>query len=201
LEKVGEVISANPELKEVWPTLDLGKQSELLRLITNSVTVGQSEVQIEVSKARLSAVREQKLWECEAYENLEVDDVDDNETVKVNVPVVIKKNGSEKVIVLSGADVTDQARGPNADLIKCIVRAQDWVKRMQSGELTSVKEIVGQTGMNPKYVARMLKAAFLAPDITEAILDGCQPAHLTVIEILKPFPMLWSEQRQHFGFA
>lgn len=201
LEKVGEVMTAEPDLKEVWPKLDLGKQSELLRLITKSVEVGQSQVEIEVSKGALRVVCDQKLWESDAGGTLEIDETNDKESLEIIVPVVIKKNGSEKVIVLSGVSVAEPECGPNVNLIRCVVRAHDWVKRMRNGELISISEIVDQTGMNPKYVARMLKTAFLAPDITEAILDGRQPPKLTVIEILKPFPMVWSKQRQHFGFA
>lgn len=105
------------------------------------------------------------------------------------------------MIVLPGVRKDEPDEGPNTNLIRCVVRAHDWVKKLQTGELECIKAIADQTGMNHKYVARMLKVAFLAPDITEAILDGQQPSKLTVIEILKPFPVAWTDQRHHFGFA
>ena len=42
--------------------------------------------------------------------------------------------------------------------------------------------------------------AFLAPDIVEAILDGRQPADLTVQKLLRSLPLAWAEQRQRLGF-
>jgi hypothetical protein len=38
----------------------------------------------------------------------------------------------------------------------------------------------------------------LAPDIVDAILNGRQPAHLTLKDLMGPFPVEWSAQGQHF---
>jgi hypothetical protein len=38
----------------------------------------------------------------------------------------------------------------------------------------------------------------LAPDIVEAVLDGRQPASLTLPHLLSSFPLEWSGQRQMF---
>jgi hypothetical protein len=35
----------------------------------------------------------------------------------------------------------------------------------------------------------------LAPDIVESILDGRQPAKLTLAKAMEPFPELWTTQR------
>jgi len=39
----------------------------------------------------------------------------------------------------------------------------------------------------------------LAPDIQANILDGAQPAHLTLADFMKAFPNDWVEQREYFG--
>jgi site-specific DNA recombinase len=47
-------------------------------------------------------------------------------------------------------------------------------------------------------VSRITRTAFLAPAIVEAILDGKQPAHLTMEDRLEPFPVEWGEQSKRF---
>ena len=55
--------------------------------------------------------------------------------------------------------------------------------------------------INPSYVSRVMRLACLAPEITEAILEGKHPAHLTAKELLAPFPLEWAGQHQHFKLS
>jgi hypothetical protein len=36
----------------------------------------------------------------------------------------------------------------------------------------------------------------LAPDVVEAVLDGRQPAGMTLPELMEPFPVEWERQRE-----
>jgi hypothetical protein len=38
----------------------------------------------------------------------------------------------------------------------------------------------------------------LAPDIVELVLAGKQPAHLTLRDLMGPFPVEWEKQIPHF---
>jgi hypothetical protein len=55
--------------------------------------------------------------------------------------------------------------------------------------------------MSHLHVRRLLRLAFLAPDIVEAIVKGRQPRALTVRRLLEGIPLAWSEQRTQFGFG
>jgi hypothetical protein len=41
--------------------------------------------------------------------------------------------------------------------------------------------------INASYVSRVLRLTLLAPEIVEAILDGRQPAEMTLEVLMKPF--------------
>ena len=44
---------------------------------------------------------------------------------------------------------------------------------------------------------RILRLAFLAPDLQQAILEGRQPKTLTLAHLIESdIPLLWSEQRR-----
>jgi len=49
--------------------------------------------------------------------------------------------------------------------------------------------------------ARRDRLATLAPDITEAILAGQEPYGLSIRQLTKVLPSLWSEQRSRYSFA
>jgi hypothetical protein len=45
----------------------------------------------------------------------------------------------------------------------------------------------------------VLRLTLLAPEIIEAIMDGRQPARMTMAGLLKGFPVVWAEQRARLG--
>ena len=54
-----------------------------------------------------------------------------------------------------------------------------------------------------RYVSRIIRLVHLAPDITQTILEGRQPADLStrVLIAASDFPLEWNEQRRQFGFT
>jgi hypothetical protein len=83
---------------------------------------------------------------------------------------------------------------------EAVVRAHDWYQRIVQGELTGAQSIARATGLDERYVGRVLQCAFLAPDIVESILEGRQPAQMTFDIFRRPLPIDWSAQRRALGF-
>lgn len=73
---------------------------------------------------------------------------------------------------------------------------------LRNNEVASVQEITDRERRRSGSVSRILPLAFLAPDITHAILNRIQPASLTAKSLrdLKDLPLDWSEQRETLGF-
>ena len=70
-----------------------------------------------------------------------------------------------------------------------------------SGKAASLGTIAERLGVHQRYVGRMLRCAFPAPDILEAILAGRQPPTLSLEKLRFGVPLQWQEQRKLFGFA
>jgi site-specific DNA recombinase len=58
-----------------------------------------------------------------------------------------------------------------------------------------------ETGINHRYISRILPLAFLAPDITEAILDGKQSAHLALKDYVQSLSMEWNAQKRELSLS
>lgn len=53
--------------------------------------------------------------------------------------------------------------------------------------------------MTDRYVGHILRCAFLAPDLVEAILQGHQPPELTLDQMLHNLLLDWAKQREALG--
>jgi hypothetical protein len=121
--------------------------------------------------------------------------------VTLTVDARLKRCGGEiKLIVPARATGTTPPR-PNPTLIKALARAHSWAARLLSGQASSIRAIAQAERLTERYVARIILLAFLAPDITEAILEGAQPQDLTLAKLCQHLPLVWPEQRQTLGFT
>ena len=124
------------------------------------------------------------------------------DTLTIRIPIRLKRRGGRKLIMTPEGAVVP-ARKPSRDeaLVKALVRAHRWRRRIESGQAKSITDLAEQEDVTVAYVCRLLPLACLAPDIVEAILDGRQPKGLRLSEMLGNGPLVWNAQRETWGFS
>lgn len=114
------------------------------------------------------------------------------ETVTLHVPFRLVKRGGRKEMRLP--DGAAQPRRTDNTLVKGLARAFRWKRLLESGEFATVAELAEREGIAPSFLSRSLRMTLLAPNIVDAILDGRQPADLTLETLREPAPAQWQEQ-------
>jgi hypothetical protein len=87
-----------------------------------------------------------------------------------------------------------QTDRPDNAMVKALASAFRWRKLLETGVFGTIDELATAEKINPSYVSRILRLTLLAPGIVEEILDGRQPAEMTLAALTKPFPVSWDEQ-------
>jgi len=98
----------------------------------------------------------------------------------------------------------DSAPRTDTVLLKLIARAHCWFDDLISGRTTSMVEIGKREKVGKRYVSRVIRLAFLAPEIVEQIVNGCQPPELTAQSLLNDrteLPLAWEAQHKVLGFS
>ena len=122
------------------------------------------------------------------------------ETVSIHVPMTFKKRGGRKVIVLPDGTQGNPAPKATIDntMVKALARAFRWQALLENGTYGCIEDIARGEQIGASFVSRIVRLALLAPDIVDAILEGRQPAHLTLEDLMEPFPVEWTRQRDEF---
>jgi site-specific DNA recombinase len=97
---------------------------------------------------------------------------------------------------------TTAAAPPRIDrtLVRAIVQARRWAQMLASGEAATRNDLARSENLCPHYTGQLLPLAFLAPDLVGAILDGRQPARLTLARLIaRPLPLTFEAQRTLFA--
>ena len=126
-----------------------------------------------------------------------------NDVISIDIPMAFKKRGGRKVIVLPDGSHGHPQPAATIDntMIKSIARAFRWQKLLENGTYTCLDDIARSEKIGASFVSRYYRLVLLAPDIVEAILDGRQPAQLTVKNLLKNVPIVWNRQRDFLGVS
>ena len=124
---------------------------------------------------------------------------DEDDLLHLRIEATLQRSGSEIRLVVAPGVADERPARRDESLIKAVARGYLWYELFVSGEVDSLRAIAEELRVTERYVSRIFRCAFLAPDIVEAILEGHQPPQLTV-EKLRRAPLLWTEQRTSFRF-
>ena len=105
----------------------------------------------------------------------------------------------EKKLLIGAANKRSGTKA-DAGLLKLIARAHE-LKEMFARGGRPISEMAEAADMSSSYFTRMLRLSFLAPDITQAILHGRQPADRNAHKMMADTraPIDWREQRAALG--
>ena len=112
---------------------------------------------------------------------------------------LMRRGGTMVAIGPQGSAAMASTRVDRA-LTTALVRAESWKRRLLSGEVANLKLIADAEGVSPEFARRLIRPAFLAPDLKSAIIDGRQPTGLTLEAITRTeLPLDWANQRRLYA--
>jgi DNA invertase Pin-like site-specific DNA recombinase/AraC-like DNA-binding protein len=180
-----------------WPHLSTAEKSLRLKYFVVRITLSADGLEIGINTARL----------IDLLRNRPVSVSEDRSarreapSLVLEVAAQLKRSGIEKKLLLTDTDSRSDRR-LDASLVNLVARAHELRQTFVRGGKT-ISEMADAAGMSSSYFTRILRLSFLAPDITQAILQGRQPAALSARKLLADtrLPIDWAEQRKSLGFS
>lgn len=85
----------------------------------------------------------------------------------------------------------------NPGLVRLLLRAHA-IRALLAEPSLPLKEIAAEEGISSSYATRLLRLAFLAPDIVTAILNGRHPPQVTANRLMDDTRLAldWTTQRE-----
>jgi hypothetical protein len=124
-------------------------------------------------------------------------EIDTQDEAQLIIPIRLKQvQGGATYIISNHVN----QRQPNPTLIKAIAKAIRWNGMLVSGEVASQEALAKLEGVRGGYLRKIVQLAILSPDIVEAILNGEEPAGLTLAKLHTIKTVDWPAQRHQLGF-
>ncbi|MGE0669142.1 MAG: recombinase family protein, partial [Sphingomonadales bacterium] len=180
-------VAAAHVAEQLQPDMQEGR--ELIASLLDKVAFAETELQILLNRGVLATTF-----------GLRAPASKDEKTLDLIVPARLRRRGVELKFVIEGS--AEASPIPDPALIKAVVKARRWREMLLNGDAATLNEVAQRENTSAPYVRRLLEVAFLAPDITAAILNGRQPINLTAETLTRceDIPERWDAQRRQFGF-
>jgi hypothetical protein len=174
-------LDLSTSLSKDWPSLSPEEARRLFVALIARIEVHPEKVNIHIPPTRIADVqRGNYSVPAPAGDTTQKDDY-----LILTVPSHLKRSGKEMKMLIEGEKLSGRS-GPDLGLLRLIVKAHYLKEKLISGGGASLREIAKRERVESSYFTRILRLTFLAPDITKAILDGCQPPELTVSRCTGP---------------
>jgi DNA invertase Pin-like site-specific DNA recombinase len=194
------LIQRAAEMAKTWPELPRAQARAILVALVVRIEVHLECIEVRLLASRLEAV----LHDSHTRLPPAAEAADREHAITLSIPARLKRTGMEVRMILDGADPYDAKPKPDPSLVKLIVKAHQMHENLLGGGGKTLEAIAAEEGIGASYFARALRLAWLAPEITKAILDGRQPPGLTAAKLLREscdMPVVWPRQREVFGFS
>jgi site-specific DNA recombinase len=187
------LVARAPDLGKCWPELPVARKRVVLTAMIERIEVGVDQIDIRLRPARLNALLDAAPTPSQAATC--------DETEILSVPVRLRRSGREVRMLIEGTAPFATAE-PDARLIKLLISARRFNTALLDSDGAPFAALA-KGGVSPSYFTRLVRFSYLAPDVTQAILDGRQPRDLTGDRLLthSRLPLGWHEQRTVLGFA
>ena len=187
------LVARAADIGKHWPELPVARKRAVLAALIKRIEVKVDQIDLHLRPLRLCALLDLPATPSQG--------VNDDEIELLSVPVRLRRSGREIRMVIDGPDPF--AAKPDARLIRLLLRARRFNATLAQGEGVSFAALAEREGVSRSYFTRLLRLSYLAPDITQAILDGRQPSDLTAEKLLEHsrLPLAWLDQRIVLGFA
>jgi hypothetical protein len=187
------LIARAAEIGKSWSELPGTRQRAFLTTLIDRIAVGADQIDIHFRPTRLAALLDVATPLPSAI---------DDETQILLVPIRLRRAGREITMRIDSTAPFAKAK-PNVRLIKLLIRARRFNTALVGSDRVPFAALAKGEGVSPSYFTRLIRLNYLAPDITQAILDGRQPRDLTPDKLLahSRLPLTWHEQRTVLGIT
>ena len=118
-----------------------------------------------------------------------------NDTIRVHIPLTVRKRGGRpRILPPKETETSEPPAGQDPRVLRAIGRAWAWRKRMERGEVSTIADLAAEEGLSDRYVSRLLRLAWLAPEVLERLVVHREPSTISIYDLCVVASLPWEDQ-------
>lgn len=117
-----------------------------------------------------------------------------NDTTRVFIALSQRRRNGRARIMPPEPGTHFQSRSQDPHILKALGRAWAWRRRLEAGEVATIHDLAKAEGFTDRFVSRMVRLAYLSPDVLERLVISRDPPSVSVNELIEATYLPWAEQ-------
>ncbi len=117
-----------------------------------------------------------------------------NNTTRVFIPLTQRRRNGRPRILPPEPEAHFHSRSQDPHILRALGRAWAWRRRLETGEVATIHDLAKAEGFTDRFVSRMMRLAYLSPDVLERLVISRDPPSVSVNELIDTTYMPWAEQ-------
>ena len=194
------IIAAGKEFVISWPPIRWTEFRDVLASFVRRFIMRENNIDVLVSRTALRRLLDGNDQFVPASFDRPQKSIHPDDLIFLTIEAKLKRAGGEVQLAIPPNQIVSSSQQTNPSLMKAVARGRVWCEPVLQGKSSDQRSLTLHTGATERYIGLVFGCAFLAPDIVEPILEGCQPRDLTFRKLCGSIPLSWAEQRRQFGF-
>jgi hypothetical protein len=117
-----------------------------------------------------------------------------NDTTRVFIPLTQRRRNGRPRILPPEPGTHFQSRSQDPHILRALGRAWAWRRRLETGEAATIHDIAEAEKVTDRFVSRMVRLAYLSPDVLERLVITRDPPSVSVNQLIEATYVPWAEQ-------
>jgi hypothetical protein len=181
------LLAASARLASRWHEQSQSTQRDILLALQFQVAVTRQEITIQFCAARLlarlaGAPALDSTCDAGPGDGAGEGNSPNHHLITLTEPVALRRAGREMALLVGSTIAADRS---DPSLVCLITKAWALREALVTSGAPSLTAFAVTQGISQSYATRLVRLAWLAPDIVEAILDGRQPGGFTASALMR----------------
>ena len=175
-----------------WENQEPAEVIEINKTIVNRIVLTRKEIILHISRRGLIQLLLPQF-------SIDTSKPAQDDPLALTIPIQLKRCGLESKLIIRKAS-HEQSSGPHENSKQAIQdglrKAILWNESLISGLSKDMQELAENQGVSKRYIAQMIKLAYLSPKIIRKILSGYLPQNLTLGKLKQHLDIDWRNQNR-----
>ncbi|WP_374330187.1 hypothetical protein [Aestuariivirga sp.] len=117
-------------------------------------------------------------------------------TIRVVIPLSIRKRNGRPKILPPEDHCARESRAQDPHVLRAVARAWKWRRQLESGAVSTIQDIALAENVSDRFVGRMIRMAYLAPSVLEALVIARRPPAIAINDLNAVAEWPWDGQMQ-----